>query len=193
MGMRAGLWLLIAVVAGGAGRAENWPCWRGARQDGTCTETNIPTRWSATENVLWKTELPGGGHASPIVWGDKIFTISAIPEAEERNLSCFDRKSGAMLWQRTVVKTPAEGKHSLNSFASSTPATDGELVYATFLDKREMVAAAYDFFGQAALARATGSILEHAWVLQFATSIQRQGDHQRGSRWRFLHCGSEPG
>ena len=146
--MREGLLLLIALVAGGTGRAENWPCWRGTRQDGTSLETNIPTHWSASENVLWKTELPGGGHASPIVWGSKIFTTTALPEANERNLICLDRSSGEIIWQETVLKTPAEGKHRLNSFASSTPATDGELVYVTFLDKHEMVAAAYDFSGK---------------------------------------------
>src|SRR5438876_2507379 len=74
--------------------AENWPCWRGPRQDGTSIETNVPIHWSATSNVVWKTELPGFGHASPIVHGDHIFTVSAVNESQGRLLLCLDRKSG---------------------------------------------------------------------------------------------------
>jgi outer membrane protein assembly factor BamB len=129
-------------------RAENWPCWRGPRLDGTSLEKNISTHWSANSNVLWKVPLPGIGHASPIVWEEKIFTVSCLPDSEERILVCLDRKSGKVLWQKTVVKSPLERKHALNSHASSTPATDGSLVYVAFLDRKEMLVAAYDFAGQ---------------------------------------------
>src|SRR6188508_1928327 len=82
--------------------AENWPTWRGPRLDGTSLERNIPTKWSATENIAWKTELPGSGHASPIVWGDRVFTVTALAETQERQLVCLDRHKGALLWQTTV-------------------------------------------------------------------------------------------
>src|SRR5204863_5715586 len=131
--------LLLATTA----LAEDWPCWRGPRLDGTSLETNIPIHWSASSNVVWKTELPGLGHASPIVFGDRVFTVSA--SGEERLLLCLDRRTGKLLWQRTVLHAPLEKKHKLNSFASSTPATDGELVYVAFLDGSQMLAAAYDF------------------------------------------------
>jgi outer membrane protein assembly factor BamB len=127
--------------------AENWPCWRGPRGDGTSIETNLPAHWSDTSNVVWKTELPGSGHASPIVYGDHIFTVSATTDTEGRLLLCLDRKTGKVLWQRKVLTAPLEGKHKLNSFASSTPATDGELVYVAFLDGDRMFVAAYDFSG----------------------------------------------
>src|SRR3954451_10164316 len=80
-------------------QAENWPGWRGPRGDGTSLETNLPLHWSATSNVVWKTELPGLGHASPIVWQDKVFTVSALPDSQDRVLLCLDRKSGSILWQ----------------------------------------------------------------------------------------------
>lgn len=128
--------------------AENWPAWRGPRGDGTSLETAIPTQWSATNHIKWKSEIPGVGHASPIVWGDKIFLISAMLESEDRDLLCLDRLSGRILWRRTVVRAPLEKKHSLNSFASSTPATDGRLVYVAFLDQLEMLVAAYDLDGR---------------------------------------------
>jgi len=128
--------------------AENWPQWRGPRLDGTSAETNVPVHWSATGNVLWKTVLPGLGHASPIVYGDKVFTVTAIPETQERVLLGLDRKSGGIAWRRTVITAPFERKHSLNSHASSTPACDGERVFVAFLDRVEMVVAAYGLDGR---------------------------------------------
>lgn len=128
--------------------AENWPAWRGPRLDGTSLEQNIPVHWSATSNFVWKAALPGAGHASPIVWSDRLFTVAALPDKQSRVLLCLDRKTGGILWQQTVVTAPMERKHSLNSHASSTPATDGECVYVTFLDHDKMVTAAYDFEGK---------------------------------------------
>jgi outer membrane protein assembly factor BamB len=115
--------------------AENWPQWRGPRLDGTSLDTGFPI--SAEGNVTWKAELPGSGHASPIVWQDRIFLVSAIAETEQRVLLCLDRASGQILWQSDVVKAPIESIHRLNSQASSTPATDGERVFTAFLDNTE--------------------------------------------------------
>lgn len=128
--------------------AENWPQWRGPRLDGTSDDTKAPTHWSASSNVLWKTALPGTGHASPIVFGGKVFTVSAIAPSEERVLLCLDAASGKVLWQRAVLKSLMEAKHSLNSHASSTPATDGERVFVAFLDVNKMFVGAYDFSGK---------------------------------------------
>jgi outer membrane protein assembly factor BamB len=127
--------------------AENWPCWRGPRLDGTSAEKNVPIHWSDSSNVVWKTPLPGLGHASPIIWKDRVFTVTSIAEKQARDLLCFDARSGRVLWQKTAITSPLERKHSLNSHASSTPATDGKLVYVAFLDRNEMVVAAYDFEG----------------------------------------------
>src|SRR5436189_6000750 len=138
--------LLLGLAFSAAG--ENWPCWRGPRMDGTSAETNVPVHWSATSNIVWETELPGSGHASPIVWENRIFTVAAIAEQEARVLLCFNRADGKILWQKTVVVAPFEGKHKLNSHASSTAATDGECVYVDFLDRKEMLDAAYDVSGK---------------------------------------------
>src|SRR5512140_2236563 len=125
-------------------QAEDWPAWRGPRGDGTSAEMNLPIQWTATSNVLWRTTLPGQGHASPIVFGNRVFTVSAVAETQDRVLLCLDRSSGQILWTRTVLTAPFERKHPLNSHASSTPATDGEHVYAAFLDRDQMAVAAYD-------------------------------------------------
>jgi outer membrane protein assembly factor BamB len=128
--------------------AEEWPCWRGPRGDGTSDEQNIPTRWSAKDNIAWKVAVPGVGHASPIVWRDRIFLVSCLKETGDRVLISLDRKTGKTLWQETVVTAPLEEKHELNSHASGTPATDGDTVFCTFLDRDQMAVAAYDFDGK---------------------------------------------
>ena len=128
--------------------AENWPAWRGPRGDGTSLETSAPTEWSATRNVAWKTVIPGAGHSSPVVWEDRIFTATAMPEKKERVLLCFDRRTGQILWQQTVLTADLENKSGENSFASCTPATDGERVYVAFLDIKQVVVAAVDFSGK---------------------------------------------
>lgn len=141
--------LLLALLGSTTfANAENWPVWRGPRRDGTSAEKSVPSKWTATENISWKTPLPGVGHSSPIVWNDRVFVVSAIPDSEGRDLLSLDAKSGKVLWQHSVVTSPLEKKHKLNSHASSTPATDGKLVYVAFLDVQDMVVAAYDFDGK---------------------------------------------
>lgn len=135
---------VLLVFSGVTVRAENWPCWRGPRGDGTCIEKNVPTQWDPA-GALWKTELPGKGHASSIIWGDRVFTATGLAETKERVLLCLDRHTGRILWQRTVVTGPLEKLHKQNSHASGTPATDGKRVYVTFRVGDEIVVAAHDF------------------------------------------------
>ena len=126
--------LLFAVAMPIAAHAENWPGWRGPRGDGTSLEQDVPTRWSKTDNVTWKAPIPGVGHSSPIVFGDRIFLVSCLESTRERILMCLDRRSGKTIWQKTVIRAPLEAIHHLNSRASSTPATDGKFIYVSFLE-----------------------------------------------------------
>lgn len=139
--------LLASLGAAGAARGENWPGWRGPRGDGVSRESDVPLDWSPTRNIVWKTPLPGVGHSSPIIWGDSVFVTTAIPDELKRELLRIDRKTGKVLWRRTVLTAPLEPIHPLNSYSSSTPATDGQTVYVAFLDKAEMLVAAYDWNG----------------------------------------------
>lgn len=125
----------MALVAPAAS-AENWPGWRGPRGDGTSLERHVPVRWDGEtgENIRWQVEVPGDGHSSPVVWEDRVFLTSCLEESQERVLLCLSRDDGRTLWQRTVLRAPLETLHHLNSRASSTPATDGETVYVTFLE-----------------------------------------------------------
>ena len=155
----AGTFLAQLFIALNPTQAENWPGWRGPRGDGTSLESDIPTHWSETgKNIAWKTPIPGSGHASPVVWDDRVFVVSSDVDSGERLLLCIDRRTGKILWRRCVLKAPLEKKHRLNSHASSTPVTDGRLVYVAFLDTDKsdsskpsksgrMYVAAYDFDG----------------------------------------------
>ena len=129
------LTFLVVSLCGQRAVAENWQAWRGPRGDGTSSEKDLPSRWNGKtgENIAWKTAIPGVGHASPIAWEDRIFTISTLEDTGERVLLCLNRKDGSIRWRRTVFKGPLETIHRLNSRASSTPATDGKLVFVTFL------------------------------------------------------------
>lgn len=115
--------------------SENWPQWRGPRGDGTSKEQAVPLRWDGEtrENIVWKAELPGKGHSSPIVWDDRIFVTTCVEEDQQRALICLDTQTGRQVWRKDVLTSQLETVHKLNSHASGTPATDGELIYVPFL------------------------------------------------------------
>lgn len=128
-------------------QAEDWPSWRGPRSDGTVKDTGYVTTWSATENVKWKTLIPGIGHSSPVVSKGKVFVTACREKEKERVLYCVDRATGKILWEKVVLVSDLERKHGENSWASSTPACDGERVYVSFLDMPQMRIFAYDYSG----------------------------------------------
>lgn len=122
--------------------ADNWPHWRGEGGNGVSTSATPPTEWSDTKNVKWKVPIPGRGSGSPIVWEDRVFVVTSVPaqsgasEALDFILMCIDRDSGDIIWQRTATTgTPHEGTHNTNNYASASPTTDGEHVYAHFGSK----------------------------------------------------------
>ena len=128
--------------------AQNWPQWRGPNGDGSGSEINLPVKWDEKTNIIWKTEVPGTGHSSPIVWDDRLFTLSAFPDKNEKSLLCLSTKTGELLWQSVIAKGEFEGKHNDNSYASGTPATNGKLVFVSVLDGEDVVVAAFDFSGK---------------------------------------------
>jgi len=144
----AGSALLCMLVAQGAVFGENWPGWRGPRGDGTSSELNLPIKWNETEQVLWKLKIPAAGHSSPIVWGQTVFVVGSKATDATRNLYAIHRQDGSILWERQVLTAPLERIHKLNSHASSTPATDGQRVYVSFLNEKKMHVAAFDFKGE---------------------------------------------
>ncbi|HJT36054.1 MAG TPA: PQQ-binding-like beta-propeller repeat protein [Pirellulales bacterium] len=132
-----------------------WPQWRGPLATGVAPYANPPTEWTEDQNVRWKSELPGLGHSTPIVWGDRVFLTAAIPYGDELpprpsqapgnhdNLPvtrrqqfvalAVSRSDGQIVWQRTLRKAlPQEQGHRTASLASNSPVTDGERVFVFF-------------------------------------------------------------
>ncbi|EDY19914.1 Pyrrolo-quinoline quinone [Chthoniobacter flavus Ellin428] len=134
---------LPLLLTAATGFAANWPTWRGPQGDGVTSETNLPLKWSATENVKWKVELPEGGNSTPIIWGDRIFLTQA--DGQKRLLMCFDRKDGKVLWQQGPTWSETEQTHKANPPCASSPITDGERVIAWFGSAGLY---AYDFAGK---------------------------------------------
>ncbi len=127
----AGLFLLVAAPA----RAENWPQFRGPDGQGRSAETGLPLKWSASDNIAWKAELPGEGWSSPVVWGDRVFVTTATDEGVSCRVLCLDRSTGAVQWNHEVFQQQQlRRKEGKNSYATPTPVTDGERVYAVFGD-----------------------------------------------------------
>ena len=111
-------------------RADNWPAWRGPTGQGFSAEKNLPTKWSATENVKWKVALPDAGNSTPVVWGDKIFLTQATEKGKKRSLLCLSRKDGSTVWEKTVAFDGKEVIHGTNTYCAASPVTDGERVVA---------------------------------------------------------------
>lgn len=115
-------------------RAENWPQFRGPNTQGHSSETGLPLRWSATDNVAWKTAIPGEAWSSPIVWGDRVFVTTATEGGASSRVIALDRRTGAILWNTEVFRQVLRRKEARNTYATPTPATDGRRVYACFGD-----------------------------------------------------------
>ena len=129
-----------------------WPQWRGPYATGVSKFADPPIEWSETKNVRWKVEIPGRGSASPVVWGDRIFVLSAVPvgltgasahaprggfrprDAHRFIVVAIDRRTGRVLWERTArERQPHEATHQDNgTYASSSAITDGRHVFAWF-------------------------------------------------------------
>ena len=132
------------------GRADNaasdanrfWPQWRGPLATGMAPLADPPVTWSDGQNVKWKAGIPGSGDSTPIVWGNRIFILTAIPTGKKAEapsevyqfvVACLDRETGKPLWQKTArEEAPHEGHQPNNTFASASPVTDGQLVLAYF-------------------------------------------------------------
>ncbi len=115
-----------------SGVAENWPSWRGPAGTGVAKETQLPTRWGTNENVRWRIPLSDRGNSTPIVWGNRVFLTQSTEAGKRRSLSCLDRVTGRLLWERSVLTQTSEVTHDTNPQGSSSPVTDGERVVVWF-------------------------------------------------------------
>jgi hypothetical protein len=135
-GLIAGMVLAVAVSfsvasAGEAPGQANWSGWRGPVGDGHVPGTPIPIRWDA-RSVVWKVPLKGIGQSSPVVWEDRIFLTSALEGGRQRVVFCHDARDGRLVWEHTAWTGEPEEIHQMNSWASATCTTDGQVVVASF-------------------------------------------------------------
>ena len=117
-----------------AGRSESWPCFRGPGHQGISQETGLPLHWNATSNILWKTEIPGESWSSPIVWGDRVFLTTATDGGVSCRILCLEANSGKVIWNKELLQQKLGHKQGRNTYATPTPCTDGQRVYAVFGD-----------------------------------------------------------
>ena len=110
-----------------AAHADNWPSWRGPTQNGISTEKNVPVRWDKSENVAWRTELPGPSGATPVVWGDKIFLTTVADN--DLMLMCFST-DGKELWKHKMGEGNKKARGDEGNSSSPSPVTDGKHVWA---------------------------------------------------------------
>lgn len=122
--------LALVCSLSGMAAAQEWTRFRGPNGTGIRDVNTIPTRWTL-EDYDWRVKLPGTGHSSPVLWGDKIFLTSADETALKRYALCYSALDGSELWRREYSLT-LHDRHKFNSFASATPAVDEERVYFTW-------------------------------------------------------------
>src|SRR5437667_12789688 len=107
--------------------AQEWSRFRGPNGSGISHAKTIPTKITAAD-INWKVELPGSGHSSPVLWGDRIFLTSTGDKSGGISALCLNTKDGSLVWRRDFPLAPFS-RHPFNSYASSTPALDAERVY----------------------------------------------------------------
>jgi len=137
-------WMLVTAVAGSA--AEQWPQWRGPLLNGVSVEKNLPTRWSTTENIAWKTAMPERSGSTPIVWGDYVFL--SVGERSELSLWALDRATGALRWKRGLSN--GNRRMMKQQMSSPSPVTDGQTVWVM---TGTGILKAFDFAGKELWAR----------------------------------------
>ena len=145
----------VAMIAVDGEGAKYWPRWRGPSGQGLAMGSGYVDKWSDTENVKWKTKLESTGNGSPIVWANRIFISTSSADGKNRGIAAFDRATGSKLWETLAPDTNNQATNLKNGYASSTPTTDGKLVYA-YLGTKGVLAV--DFAGKLAWHAPVGSL-----------------------------------
>jgi outer membrane protein assembly factor BamB len=128
IGALTALTLGVSLVHG----EDNWPRFRGPEGNGVSTSTGLPTDWSPTNNIRWKSAVPGEGFSSPIVWGQSVFVTAALERGSRRVVHCVDRSTGLIRWSSEIKCSIPEKTSAMTGHAAATPVTDGKRVVASF-------------------------------------------------------------
>jgi len=129
--------------------ADDWPWWRGPARNGVApSDQSPPLSWSATENVIWAVKVPGRGHSSPTIVGERIFLSTADEKQEIQSVLCYDRNTGEQRWKTDVHQGGFEFENKKASQASSSVACDGERIFVNFFSDGRVRTTALDLEGQ---------------------------------------------
>ena len=141
---------------------SDWPWWRGPERNGAgVADQNLPLKWSDSENVIWKTPIPGRGHSSPIVAGNHIYLTTSDESKGSQSVLCFDRKTGKELWNTEVHPSGAMRKNPKASAASSSVACDGQRVFVSFPNSDALMTTALDLKGNKLWQKKVSDYVEH--------------------------------
>ncbi len=128
---------------------NDWPWWRGPLRNGVADQVAVPMTFSETDHVIWKTPVPGRGHSSPTVVGNRVFLTTATTADQIHEVLAFDRTTGKPLWRKEVNRGGFPAKnHPKNTEATATLACDGERLFAAFYHHDKVVAVTLNFAGE---------------------------------------------
>lgn len=155
--------------------AADWPWWRGPGRNGVANPNqHPPTEWSASKNVAWKAVVPGRGHSSPTVVGRRVFLATADERQETQSVLCYDRETGAQIWQTVVHRGGLMRKNKKSTAASGTVACDGNSVFINFANGGAVYVTALDLAGK------------QRWQTKIADYIIHQGYGSSPALYRSL-------
>lgn len=151
--------------------AADWTQWRGPSHNNVAEPgQNVPTSWSATQNIVWQARVPGRGHSSPVVVGDLIVLTSADEQGQRQGVFAFDRQSGKQQWATVVSQGGFPKIHAKNTHASSTACSDGQRIYATFNHHNKVEAVALDMAGNIVWRQDVGAFLPRLYEYGYAAT-----------------------
>lgn len=139
-------WIILATSALHANDAD-WAVWRGPDGNGISRDRDVPVRWSEDQNRIWKAEIPGRGHSTPIVVGDQVILTTADEQQRFQSLLSYRRSDGKPLWNRVIHRGGFTRLHKKNSHASATPCSDGQSIYCVFIHDNGLHVTATDLKG----------------------------------------------
>ncbi len=172
----------VQMIASEGEASKYWSRWRGPSGQGLVSGTGYVDTWSATENVRWKTPVPGSGNSSPIVWGDRIFVTTAYDEGQRLSVIAYRRSDGERLWEAFAPEGRTANTHNKNGYASATPATDGERLYVSFGPRGLM---AFDLAGKVVWHQDVGALRNYHGAagspLLYKDRIILYQDHSAGA------------
>ncbi len=162
----------VGKVAAVSHRAGDWPWWRGPAGNGIAGQSEIvPVKWSESDNVVWKANLPGRGHSSPTVVGNRIFLTTANKSQQTQSVLCLDRKTGDLVWSTEVNKGGLPPKiHNKNTHATPTVACDGNRLFASFCNHDSIQVTALDLDGNQLWQQTVGPFQPRSYKYGYAAS-----------------------